>query len=219
MNAKRNVFIPSTKNFFGGLKVSELKCDSGCNSMLLPISSLTELVNTFPTDRYFYSVTRGNSTAGRTLSLCVSPWDSIALFTIRIADDLLNAQNMQKQSTLRFALCEEDKRHILQNPNLLRLTADSVQILGSTDICMQTRRSHGLLGQSVLANLASIKFRGCELYVNPFCYKLPESFAELAQTVGHIKVQLHQHLPDGFDDWEDDDYGYEDDERVDEYYD
>jgi hypothetical protein len=100
--------------------------------------------------------------------LRVSPRQASALFTIRIADDLLNAQDIQKQSKLRFALCDEDKRHILQNPNLLQLTADSIQILGSTDICMQTRRSHGLLGQSVLANLASIKFLGCELYVDPF---------------------------------------------------
>jgi hypothetical protein len=37
--------------------------------------------------------------------------------------------------------------------------------------------------------------------------------------VGRIKAQLDQHLPDDFDDWEDDDYGYEDDERAEEYYD
>ena len=47
MNSKKNYFVPSTKNYFGGMKVAELKSDSGCNTMLLPILDLDELFNFF----------------------------------------------------------------------------------------------------------------------------------------------------------------------------
>eukprot|EP01033_Poteriospumella_lacustris_P007170 gene7172-5162_t len=94
--------------------------------------------------------------------------------------------------------------------------ATSILMLKSTDISKQTRRSHGLLGQSILSQLASIKFLGCELYVDPATYQMPSSFAELETTVDSIKAQLAENLPENFDDWEDDDYEYEDDERDEE---
>lgn len=151
--------------------------------------------------------------AGKTLALRVSPQQADASFSICIANDLIATQGIKTQPKLRFALCEEDKQQILQDPNQLDLTADSLQILASTDIRLQTRRSHGLLGQFILANLALIKYQGCELYVDPYVYKFPSNFRELKRTVGDIKAQLEHHLPDNFNDWKDDDYEYEDDER------
>ena len=184
--------------------------------MLLPISSLDDLVSAFPTNEYTYEISGGNGTAGKTLSLVVRPFNTNGGFAIRIAEDLIKVQDAKPQSKLRFALCDEDKTRILQNPDLLRLTPENVFTLNTTDISKQLRRSHGLLGQSFLVNSASIKYKGCELYVNPSEYAFPASFSELAITVGKIRVELHDHLPDNFNNWEDDDHEYEDDERDDE---
>jgi hypothetical protein len=42
-NSKSRFFIPSTKNYFGPIKLSKIHCDSGCASMLLQIESLDVL--------------------------------------------------------------------------------------------------------------------------------------------------------------------------------
>lgn len=213
MNSKRNFFIPSTKNYFGRLKIKELKCDSGCNSMLLPINEISELLAAFPCSEYKYDVKTGNGTAGRTLALTVRHTNFKNRFSINIASDLIETQQSMTYDVLRFSLCQEDKLEIIKNPSLFRLKTASEKKLADNDISRQTRRTHGLLGQSVLSQMASIKYQGCELYVNPAEYKFPENFETLDNTITTIKDQLVSHLPSDFDDWEDDDFEYEDDER------
>ena len=73
-----------------------------------------------------------------------------------------------------------------------------------------------MLGQAVLCQMASLKYRDCELYLNPAQFTMPKDFFELETTIAVIKHKLSQKLPDGFNDWEDDDFEYEDDEREDD---
>jgi hypothetical protein len=37
MNTKRRNFIPITQNYFSGVRVKRVLCDSGCSTILLPI--------------------------------------------------------------------------------------------------------------------------------------------------------------------------------------
>jgi hypothetical protein len=218
MNAKKNFFVPSTKNFFGGIQVTELKCDSGCNSMLLPITTIHEIFKKFPCKEYRFQITHGNGTAGKTLALIVVHKDVSKSFNLEIEKDLILNPIVLNYKKLRFAICDQDKNDILKSEIFKGFfTKESIKKLNELDIVNQSRRHHGLLGQSILSQMASLKYCECELYVNPAHFKLPSSFEELEMVIGSIKAHLSHRLPEGFDDWEDDDFEYEDDERDDDF--
>jgi hypothetical protein len=52
-NSKSRFFIPSTKNYFGPIKLSKIHCDSGCASMLLQIESL-DILHEIQVFFYYY---------------------------------------------------------------------------------------------------------------------------------------------------------------------
>lgn len=213
MNKKRNYFVPSTKNYFGSIKVDELKCDSGCNTMLLPMAKFEDLCTAFPQASYRYEVGYGNGISGKSLAVSIYCRATLGTFSIRIAYDLF--QKEIKSARLRFSLCSDDIRDILDSEEYCRLfTEDSLKKLRDVNNGSITfhRRHHGLLGQSILSTMASIKHAHCELCVDPSDFILPSSFVELEATIGHIKSQLETSLPAGFDDWEDDDFEFEDEE-------
>jgi len=217
MNARKNFFVPSTENYFGGIKVSELKCDSGCNSMLLPITNLREIFEKFPCKDFRFEIKSGNGTAGRTIALTVVYKDCTKSFKLEIAKDLILNPVVISHKRLRFSLCEEDKTEILKSEICNGFfTKDSIDKLSSSSIANQTRRHHGLLGRSILSQMASLKYCECELYVNPAQFNMPSTFDVLEGIIGSIKARLWYHLPEGFDDWKDDDFEYEDDERDEE---
>ena len=47
MNQRKRFFLPSSKNTFGGFKVSRVLCKSGCSSLLLPITSMESFEKLF----------------------------------------------------------------------------------------------------------------------------------------------------------------------------
>lgn len=73
------------------------------------------------------------------------------------------------------------------------------------------RRTHGLLGQSILSQFTLFRINNCELYLDLAEYKLPSSTLDLVNQVQAISDQV-QEFPEGYDDWEDDDFAFEDDE-------
>ena len=168
-------------------------------------------------DSYSFEIKSGKGTAGKTLALVVQNRDVGKLFSIEIAKDLIKTPTEIKYAKLRFAICQEDKVKILNTEKYIQHFLDeSLDKLQKTDISKQTRRHHGFLGHAVLCQMASLKYRECELYLNPARFTMPKSFFELEAIISTIKHNLSQHLPDGFNDWEDEDFEYEDDEREDD---
>ena len=47
INRRGRIFIPSTKNIFGSIKVSRVLCDSACSTFLIPIETPQVLDNIF----------------------------------------------------------------------------------------------------------------------------------------------------------------------------
>eukprot|EP01031_Cornospumella_fuschlensis_P033018 gene33018-39939_t len=213
MNKKRNYFVPSTKNYFGSIKVDKLKCDSGCNTMLLPLTKFEDLCTAFPQASHRYGVGYGNGVSGKSLAVSIYCRATLGNFSIRIANDLFHKEI--KSTRLRFSLCSDDIRDILESEEYCRLfTEDSLKKLRDVNNGSITfhRRHHGLLGQAILSNMESIKHARCELCVDTSDFILPSSFPELETTIGHIKSQLETSLPADFDYWEDDDVEFEDEE-------
>ena len=214
MNRKKHLFIPSTKNYFGGVKISELKCDSGCNSMLLPLTSFQEIFSKFPQTDYRFGIRGGEGTAGKTLALSIEHRGVGKSFSVEIAKDLMQNPINLTTSRLRFSLCEEDKNCILSTEKFKEVFVPvDLKKLQETCISTQARRHHGLIGQMILEKFASLKYVGCELYLDPTIFVLPRNFEALEKIIGSINLHLNVHLPEGFDDWEDDDFEYEDDEH------
>jgi hypothetical protein len=74
MNRKQRFFIPRTKNFFNDIRIRKLLGDSGCCSLLLPISStqhLDEIFQKFAADSNI-DISQGKGVGGTHLSLSFS---------------------------------------------------------------------------------------------------------------------------------------------------
>ena len=59
-----------------------------------------------------------------------------------------------------------------------------------------------------------IKYRQVELYVNHKYCKFPKFFEELQDQTESMENQLREVLPECLDEWEDDDFKFEDDEKL-----
>jgi hypothetical protein len=110
MNKNYRYFVPSTKNYFGGIKVSKVLCDSGCSSLLLPINSAEEL------DRIFalhgrncsFSISESVGVGGTTLCLMVRSRGLSANMEVQLCCDVLGGGSIIRVEYLRFSLCMKD---------------------------------------------------------------------------------------------------------------
>ena len=110
MNKNYRYFVPSTKNYFGGIKVSKVLCDSGCSSLLLPINSPEEL------DRIFalhgrtcsFSISESVGVGGTTLCLMVRSRGLSANMEVQLCCDVLGGGSIIRVEYLRFSLCMKD---------------------------------------------------------------------------------------------------------------
>lgn len=133
MNKNYRYFVPSTKNYFGGIKVSKVLCDSGCSSLLLPICSPDEL------DRIFelhgrtctFTISESVGVGGVTLCLMVKSRGLSANMEVQLCCDVLGKNNSIMVDYLRFSLCSQDIADLLakysnyfSNVDLYRLSME-----------------------------------------------------------------------------------------------
>ena len=212
MNQRKRFYLPSSKNIFGGFKVSRVLCDSGCSSLLLPITSpesLKAIFDLFGVDCKF-SIKGSRNVGGKSACLVVEYMKSQRRFEVNLCYDIMGITVIYTKR-IRFSLCREDIETI-QNSDLSRYDPASVACLASLTGPEQRRRTHALLGQDILSEFTLLKHGHVELYVDPSEYTLPASFQELTNQTISLEMQLRKDLPESFDDWEDDDFAYEDDE-------
>lgn len=213
MNDRKRFFLPSTKNKFGGIKSKKLLCDSGCNSVLLPIESIKQLDEIFAAFQGdIVNIGIGSGVGSLHLSLNFNRSSNNSSFTVNLCDDLFQGTEIYVKK-LRFSLCSEDADHILSNPEYLtRFGSKEISDLQTLKEAMVLkRRSHGLLGQDILQQFCLVRFNDVELYVNHKAYSLPKTFDELWVQMKDLKDQITD-FPEGFKDWEDDDFAFNDDE-------
>lgn len=204
INHRNRCFIPSTKNFFAGVQVKKVLVNSGCSSILLPIeeNSLYNLFQLFPRDKFTASIGGSNDVGGGSLVLLFCSIGRIS-FEVKLCQDIVGHDEALAIKTLRFSLCSEDSSAILQSQELRnRFGTAEIQKLELSMSRNIARRSHALLGQSVLKELSCIKFSIVEFYVNAALYH-PISWKDISLDTARLLSQLVP--PDGFEDWVDDD--------------
>ena len=215
-NRKHRFFLPSRQNSFGGLIGENVMLDSGCNSLLLPLSgtaAFSELLRLFPSSKEVgecvWSIHTSKGVASQSLTLKIS---SVSPFQVSLCSNLL-CESLQIPF-LRFHLCFEDIQHLNDTPELReRLRSSCLQnirnFLGST--ARTPRRTHGLIGQTILQHYLSVQYD--QVY---FGVKFGDFSKERILKLNELMFALDndEELPENFDDLEDDDHDGDDEEMT-----
>jgi hypothetical protein len=207
-NNHNKPFIPSTKNYFGGIQVRKVLCDGGCTSFLLPLeeNQLEIVFNTFSSDSHFIEIKWSKNVGGKSPVLVITKQDGSS-FPVKLCQDIINNDATIHVPFLRFHLCSEDVCTILDSLSFVnRLTSSRQGIQNLTDDSDahngRGRKSHALLGQSIMKQFASMRSSKIEFFVNRAIYQI-SSWEEIERQTILIRSLLK--LPDDFEDWEDDD--------------
>ena len=114
---KRNVYVvPSTKNYFGSIKVTKLIYDPGCSTHLLNIESseyLSRIFSTYSESEFLFVIGDSTGVSGKCLTLNVKSHNASYNFPVSLSTDLLNKEPIGNVLALRFQLCTEDISTIL----------------------------------------------------------------------------------------------------------
>ena len=205
INHRNRCFIPSTENFFAGVQVKKVLVASGCSSILLPFeeNSLHSLFQRFSSDNFIASIGGSTGVGGGSLVLLFSHICPTGSFEVKLCQDVVGHAEALAVKNLRFSLCSEDSTAILECVGLRNRfgTAEITKLHSSLDRTI-ARRSHALLGQSVLKKLSCIKSSTVEFHVRAELYT-PITWKDVEIDTKILLAQLV--LPDSFEEWEDDD--------------
>jgi hypothetical protein len=205
INHRNRCFIPSTKNYFAGVQVKKVLVDSGCSSILLPIeeNSVDSLFQRFSSDNFIASIGGSTRVGGECLVLLFSHFGPTGSFEVKLCQDIVGHAEALAVKNLRFSLCSEDSAAILECVDLRNRfgTAEIIKLQSYLDRTI-ARRSHALLGQSVLKELSCIKSSTVEFHVRAELYT-PITWKDVEIDTKRLLAQLV--LPDSFEEWEDDD--------------
>ena len=206
MNHKNRCFIPSMKNYFGDIQVKRVLCDTGCSTILLPLEEdqIFEIFRKFSKDAYSISTGESHNARGRSSILKIK-FKGKRDFEVKLCQDLVGNRRSMSVERLRFALCSADVTRILNTPELLeRLSLQGAAHLrqDAADNPNRQRRTHALLGMSVLKMVSSVRFSSIDFFVDPEKY----TWADWRAISHETEMLLEQiKLPECCDDWEDDD--------------
>jgi hypothetical protein len=70
VNQKNRCFIPSTKNYFGGIHVRKVLVDTGCSSLNLPleVDQIHAIFQNFDRSNFIFSIGHGRGIGGQALT-------------------------------------------------------------------------------------------------------------------------------------------------------
>eukprot|EP01031_Cornospumella_fuschlensis_P035511 gene35511-43050_t len=125
--------VPSHKNYFGDIKVSNLISDAGCKGHLIAISSdemLQEIFEIMPASDFNFSLSPSVGTAGHAEVLHVASVDKQSVFSIKFGIDLFGDKSTATLKNLRFLLSSANAASIIaDSTKRARFTATAVDKL------------------------------------------------------------------------------------------
>ncbi len=218
-NRKHRFFIASKENLFGGFKVSAIMLDSGCNSILLPLTpdnGIDQLAKLFPPNdspyKWTISTSKGVSSKSQTLIIAhrVSP-----TIPIQLCVDLFPPGRQPPPCQvpfLRFHLCDADLKSLLEKVDLLNNTEEARILDFKTKNPVKVeRRTHALLGQGLLTNFSYIQHGKIAVIVDPTKYALQDGWLSISRLEDYLDSKIAL-LPERFDDLEDEDHDGDDED-------
>lgn len=211
MNSRNRFFLPSTQNTFGGVKVEKVMCDTGCNSILLPLTSsdvLQQLNRDYAATEFHWKISKGKGAGGH--------FSPVLLIEQNPSEDSFEVSLMSDKSflpkspftikRLRFQLCFDDYQFITSN---LRSNFIEGSFDGLNESSFGKRKNYALLGQDILQKYSCIRHGKIAMYVDVKSFKIPSDWKGIGYFAETLKLSTP---PEGFKDWEDDDQQHYEDE-------
>lgn len=159
-NAKSHLFVPSTENLIGGLKFEIVMVDSGCSSLLLPITgeednSIHSLKQKFPFIDHVWSIHSGKGVGSINVVLKIHKRNPAQTFNVQLGVDW--GGGVMNVPYLRFHLCGDDlavMSRVRNKPTGFRdfLSAEDKDKVNLYRNHYSVRRYHALIGKSILKN-------------------------------------------------------------------
>jgi len=167
-NRKNRFFLASKENTFGPVKVEVVMIDSGCNTNLLSLAvdDIKTLPDRFPQADFIWDIVSSHGVQSWSLTLRVAP--KLGNIPVHLCKDIIpTEQPTWEVAFLRFHLCNEDVQWLNNSSGLLPASSllQIREFLGSN--LTVGRRTHALLGQSLLSSFSSIQHRGVIVVVDP----------------------------------------------------
>ena len=96
INHRHRCFIPSTKNYFGGIQVKKVLCDTGCSTILLPLEEdkITVIFLKFSANDFIISVGESSNPGGLSSVLKIKHKDTEDFELILCQDLIGNCSNL-----------------------------------------------------------------------------------------------------------------------------
>lgn len=162
--ARRQIFVSSRLNTFGGIRYKRVKLDHGADGVLLYFPtkvSISDMGNKFRNFQFRVSIETGNGIGSRFPILVVSHIRSKP-FKIKFCTDLLPENKPFSVLKLQFILCKDDVNDIASDAALAHVrtmlsnthSLEKINSLSANSTSLAGRRTHVLVGQSVLDDLS-----------------------------------------------------------------
>ena len=130
--------------------------DSGCSSLLLPLSDETKLRDVmvlFCSEDYVWDIVCAKSVTFTSLSLNISRVDENNI-PVHLCRNLNLRGHHPDVADLRFYLCPDDARALMNSPDVDRLRRGRALLTDDyTNLQDRHRRTHALLGQSYMRHV------------------------------------------------------------------
>eukprot|EP01039_Chlorochromonas_danica_P008741 gene8743-9634_t len=186
--------IPSHRNYFGPVKVSNLIVDSGCQGHLIAISSVEMLDDIFrllSEDKFEFTICKSIGTAGTTSIIMVQPFERNDHLPIKIAVDLFSDEEVARLPRLRFAISSAQAGEIIKdekklNRFLLEGHKRSLHLHAQATV---PQLPISLLGNAIADQVDEIRYSYVRFYVR---YKALDDkfFSSLPRLASAIEVTL-----------------------------
>lgn len=169
--------IPSHKNYFGPIKVSNIIVDSGCQDHLIGVTSmemLDQIFDQLPRDQYGFTVSKSHGTTGVISIIVGEPLLRTTPIPVKIGEDLFDTANATI-GKIRFGISSLHAKAILENEQRIGrffrndIAIASLQTLAQLNI---PQLPVSLLGNAIADQFDEIKCGDVRFYVK---YNLLES--------------------------------------------
>lgn len=169
----KQIFLASRRNNFGGIDYKKVKIDGGADSVLLyflNMQSIIDIGNKFANDVYRFSLCRGNAISS-TIPILKIAHSANKPFKISLCTDILPNNKPFSTRELMFAVCLEDCDQMFRNKQLAHVNAklqqtnssDLLKLWANSNYVTPRRRTHVLVGQSLLDPLSIHQHQGLEV--------------------------------------------------------
>eukprot|EP01038_Epipyxis_sp_PR26KG_P009176 gene9176-12374_t len=192
MNNKKKFYLPFIDNFFGPIQVEKIMIDTRCNSLLLNFKEsyqINDLITTYPSSHQSRKMTDYRWRIGK--SSCVGEIFPVLIIEMKPSQECFNVSLM---TGLGGGLLET----IFEQDDIDTLVQQAVG-----DILK--RRKHALLGQDILQKYSCIRHDRVELYIDALKMEGKFDWVDITECCLAAVNSSKEHIPDGFEDWDDDD--------------